>query len=107
MIICFWGHTLCPGSEQKSYLSSRAADEPGTRNSPGMKNAAIDALCDDVTAARSRKDLVTAIRALDRALLAHHLIIPIGHRTKDCRAYFHKLDRNLDLKAFQTSPCGG
>ncbi|MEB3702979.1 ABC transporter substrate-binding protein [Candidatus Bealeia paramacronuclearis] len=92
MIISFWGHTLSPGSEQKYYWSSLAADAPGTRNYPGIKSPAIDALCDDVTAARSRKDLITAIRALDRSLLAHHLIIPIGHRSKDYIAYWNKLE---------------
>lgn len=92
MIISFWGHTMSPGSEQKYYWSSRAADEPGTRNYPGIKNPAIDALCDDVTAATTREDLITAVRALDRAVLAHHLIVPIGHRISDYIAYWNQLE---------------
>jgi microcin C transport system substrate-binding protein len=91
MIIHFWGHTLSPGNEQSFYWSARAADEPGTRNYPGVKSPAIDSLCNAITAAKEREDLVAAVRALDRVLLWGHYIIPLGHRTKDCAAYWHTI----------------
>lgn len=91
MILHFWGHTLSPGNEQSFYWSSKAADEPGTRNYPGVKSAAVDALCKAITQARTREDLVTAVRALDRVLLWGHYVIPGGHRTKDYIAYWTKI----------------
>lgn len=92
MIFHFWGHTLSPGNEQFLYWSAKAADEPGTRNYPGVKSPVVDALCRKITAARTREDLVAATRALDRVLLAGHYVIPLGHRTKDYIAYWGKID---------------
>jgi microcin C transport system substrate-binding protein len=92
MIMHFWGHTLSPGNEQSFYWSAKAADEPGTRNYPGVKSPVVDFLCKKITAARERKDLVVAIRALDRVLLWGHYVIPLGHRTKDYIAYWDKID---------------
>lgn len=91
MIIHFWGHTLSPGNEQSFYWSSKAADEPGTRNYPGVKSPVVDALCQKITAATTREDLVAAVRALDRVLLSGHYIVPLGHRTKDYIAYWDNI----------------
>lgn len=92
MILHFWGHTLSPGNEQSFYWSSKAADEPGTRNYPGIKSPVVDALCQKITAATEREDLVAAVRALDRVLLWGHYVIPLGHRTKDYIAYWSKIE---------------
>lgn len=92
MILHFWGHTLSPGNEQTFYWSSKAADEPGTRNYPGVKSPVVDVLCQKITAAKEREDLVAAVRALDRVLLWGHYVIPGGHRTKDYIAYWNKID---------------
>lgn len=92
MILHFWGHTLSPGNEQNFYWSSKAADEPGTRNYPGVKSPVVDALCQKITAAKEREELVAAVRALDRVLLWGHYVIPGGHRTKDYIAYWNKID---------------
>jgi len=91
MIFHFWGHTLSPGNEQSFYWSSKAADEPGTRNYPGVKSPVVDALCKAITKARTREDLVAAVRALDRVLLWGYYVIPLGHRTKDYAAYWNKI----------------
>ncbi len=87
-IVHFWGHSLSPGNEQSFYWSSKAADEPGTRNYPGIKSPVIDALCNNLTCVTEREDLVATIRALDRTLLWGHYVIPFGHRTKDYVAYW-------------------
>jgi microcin C transport system substrate-binding protein len=92
MIFHFWGHTLSPGNEQSFYWSSKAADEPGTRNYPGIKSPVVDALCHKITAARTREDLVAAVRALDRVLLWGHYVVPLGHRTKDYIAYWDHIE---------------
>lgn len=92
MILHFWGHTMSPGQEQTFYWSSEAADKPGTRNYPGIKSPAIDFFCNAITNAQEREDLVAAVRALDRTLLWGHYVIPLGHRTKDCVAYWNNVD---------------
>lgn len=92
MITHMWGHSLSPGNEQSFYWSSKAADEPGTRNYPGIKSPVVDTLCNMISNAKEREELVTAVRALDRVLLWGHYVIPLGHRTKDYVAYWNKVD---------------
>ncbi|EJW11197.1 ABC transporter, periplasmic substrate-binding protein [Rhodovulum sp. PH10] len=71
-----WGESLSPGNEQRGYWGSAAADQPGSRNLIGIKDAAIDALIERVIYATSRAELVAATRALDRVLLAHDFVVP-------------------------------
>jgi len=92
MIIHMWGHSLSPGNEQSFYWSSKAADEPGTRNYPGVKSPVVDSLCKTIVNAKEREELVASVRALDRVLLWGHYVIPLGHRTKDYVAYWTKID---------------
>ena len=44
MIQNCWDQSLSPGNEQTFYWGSAAADQPGTRNYMGIKNAAVDAM---------------------------------------------------------------
>lgn len=92
MIVNMWGHSLSPGNEQSFYWSSKAADEPGTRNYPGIKSPVVDSLCNAITNAKEREDLVAAVRALDRVLLWGHYVLPMGHRTKDYVAYWERIE---------------
>ncbi len=71
-----WGESLSPGNEQRGFWGSQAADQPGSRNLIGIKDAAIDALIDRVIFAKSREDLVAATKALDRVLLWNHFVVP-------------------------------
>src|SRR5262249_44454716 len=68
-----------PGNEQTFYFGSASADIPGTRNYMGVKSTAIDALCAAIIAARSRDDLVAAVRALDRVLMSGVYVVPLYH----------------------------
>jgi microcin C transport system substrate-binding protein len=70
-----WGETLSPGSEQRGYWGSAAADQPGSENVIGIKNPAVDAIIEKVILATSRNDLVAAIKALDRVLLWNHYVV--------------------------------
>ncbi len=90
-LIHFWGHSMSPGSEQSFYWSSKAADEPGTRNYPGIKNPVVDKLCKAVENASTREELAAATKALDRVLLWGHYVLPLGHRTKDCVACWKRV----------------
>ncbi len=71
-----WPESLSPGNDQRGYWGSRAADQPGSRNVIGIRNAAVDALIDRLVFAQSRPELVAAARALDRVLLWHHFVVP-------------------------------
>lgn len=72
----------------ESLYSSRAADRPGTRNYPGTKSTAIDALVAAAGRAQSREELVTALRALDRVLRARLDWIPTYYLANHRAAYW-------------------
>ena len=71
-----WGESLSPGNEQREYWGSQSADIPGSNNTIGIKNAAIDALIDKVIFAVDRASLVAATHALDRVLLWNFYVVP-------------------------------
>jgi microcin C transport system substrate-binding protein len=76
VIVGSWGQSLSPGNEQRGYWGSQAADQPGSRNLIGIKNAAVDALIERVIFAKSREELVAITKALDRVLLWNHYVVP-------------------------------
>jgi len=76
MIIDGWAQSLSPGNEQREFWGSQAADAPGSRNTVGIKNPAVDALIDQVIFAKDREGLVAATRALDRVLLWNFYVVP-------------------------------
>jgi microcin C transport system substrate-binding protein len=71
-----WGQSLSPGNEQREFWGSDAADRPGSRNTAGIKDAAVDVLIDKVIFAKDRAELVAATKALDRVLLHRNYIVP-------------------------------
>jgi microcin C transport system substrate-binding protein len=71
-----WGQSLSPGNEQRDFFGSEAADRPGSRNLPGIKNPAVDALINRIIFAKDRAELVAACKALDRVLLWNCYIVP-------------------------------
>jgi microcin C transport system substrate-binding protein len=76
MFVNVFGQSLSPGNEQRWYWHSEAADMPGARNYCGIRNKAIDALTGLVISAPTRETLITRCKALDRALLWGHYVIP-------------------------------
>jgi microcin C transport system substrate-binding protein len=93
MIVATFAQSESPGNEQRLYWSSEAAGVPGTRNYCGIRNKAIDQLVDLVISAPDRKALVDRCRALDRALLWGHYVIPQWHTNTFRVAYWDKLQR--------------
>ncbi len=65
-----------PGIELRNLYSSVAADSPNSNNLGGIKNKAIDVLIETVASAKSRPELETATRALDRVLRSGHYWVP-------------------------------
>jgi microcin C transport system substrate-binding protein len=76
IIVDLWPESLSPGNEQREYWGSQAADQPGSKNTIGIKNPAVDALIDHVIFAKDRTTLVAATRALDRVLLWNFYVVP-------------------------------
>jgi microcin C transport system substrate-binding protein len=76
MIVHGWAQSLSPGNEQREFWGSAAADQRGSQNVIGIKSPAIDKLIDLIIAAPDRESLVMRTRALDRALLWGHYVIP-------------------------------
>lgn len=76
IIVDSWGQSLSPGNEQRGFWGAKAADEPGSQNSVGIKNPAVDALIERVIFAKDRAELVAATKALDRVLLWNFYVVP-------------------------------
>ena len=73
-----------PGDNLRSYFTSRSAATKGSQNFAGIANPVIDALVEQIVAASTRPELITACRALDRVFRAGRYWIPhwhtFGHR---------------------------
>ena len=93
MVVGGFGQSLSPGNEQREFWSTAAAGQEGSRNIIGIKSKAVDAIIEKLIAAPSRKDLVTACKALDRVLQWGHYMIPNWHAPYDRIAYWDKFAR--------------
>jgi len=76
VIIDQWAQSLSPGNEQREFWGSQTADQPGSRNTIGIRNPAVDALIEQVIFAKDRPNLEAATRALDRVLLWNFYVVP-------------------------------
>jgi peptide/nickel transport system substrate-binding protein len=88
-----WDQSLSPGNEQSFYFGSQAADIPGTRNYMGAKEPAIDALIAVLLEARERAVFVSAVRALDRALMSGFYAIPVINVREQWIARWNRIER--------------
>ena len=84
---------LTPGVEIKSYWGSDAAAMDGSFNLSGIKDPVIDALIDKVVEAKSRAELVTAARAIDRVLRAGHYWVPQWYKPVHTVAFWDEFSR--------------
>ncbi|MEZ5899306.1 MAG: extracellular solute-binding protein [Hyphomicrobiaceae bacterium] len=84
---------LTPGVELRGYWGSRSATMDGSQNLSGIADPVIDALIDKVTAAKSREELVTATRAIDRVLRSSHYWVPHWYKPVHNVAYWDKYSR--------------
>jgi peptide/nickel transport system substrate-binding protein len=93
MIHSRWDQSLSPGNEQWFYWGSEAADHQGTRNYMGAKDPAIDALIAAVLEAREHPAFVSAVRALDRALMSGFYAIPLFNAGEQWIARWNRIER--------------
>ncbi len=77
-----------PGDSLRSYFTSRAARTKGSQNLAGIADPAVDALIDIIIAAKTREELVTACRALDRVFRAGRYWIPHWYKASHWIAYW-------------------
>jgi microcin C transport system substrate-binding protein len=83
-----WINSLSPGNEQAFFWSTASADQPGSRNYPGVRDPVIDDLVRAVSEAPTREDLIATTHALDRVLMSGHYIIPFYYLGVDDIAYW-------------------
>jgi len=85
--------SLTPGIELRGMFSSKTANLPGSNNIAGIANPAIDALIEKIEQAKSRKELNTAVKALDRSLRALHIWVPQWYNPYHNIAYLDVFSR--------------
>jgi len=77
-----------PGDSLRTYFTSQAAATKGSQNLAGIAEPAVDRLVDIIIAAKTREDLVTACRALDRVIRAGRYWIPHWYKASYWIAYW-------------------
>ena len=92
MINAIWRVSLSPGNEQQFYWGSEIGKKDGSRNYAGVDSPVVDELIEKLISAKTRKELTTAIHALDRVLLWGHYVIPLYHSNTDRIAYWDFLE---------------
>lgn len=88
-----WDQSLSPGNEQSFYWGSQAADIPGTRNYMGARDPAIDVLIAALLEAHERPPFISAVRALDRALMSGFYAIPLFNVQEQWIARWNRIER--------------
>jgi len=97
-----WAETLHPGNEQADYWGSAAVKREGSKNYAGIADPAVDALIEKITYAQKRADLIPAVHALDRVLLAHDYVIPLFYGNTARIAYSSQLAHPAELPHYST-----
>lgn len=95
-----WGESINPGNEQAEYWGSDAAKRDGSQNYSGISDPAIDALIKKVIFAGDRDELLAATRALDRVLLAKHIIVPSYSSRTSRLAYWNSITHPAELPEY-------
>jgi peptide/nickel transport system substrate-binding protein len=88
-----WDQSLSPGNEQSFYWGSQAADTLGTRNYMGAKDPTIDAMIAALLEARDHTGFVSAVRALDRALMSGFYAIAVLNAGDQWIARWNRIER--------------
>ena len=88
-----YGLRLTPGVEVKSFWGSQSAAIDGSFNLAGISDPVIDALVDKMIEAKSREELLTATRAIDRVLRAGHYWVPHWYKASHNIAHWDRFSR--------------
>lgn len=82
------GFSSTPGDSLRNYFTSQAAATRGSQNLAGISDPAVDALVDIIIAARTRPELTTACKALDRVIRAGRYWVPQWYLASHRIAYW-------------------
>ncbi len=82
--------TLPSAGDLKATYGSATADEPGGNNLRGVKSRAVDALIQAIADAKTRDELRTACRALDRVVMWSFWQIPELYLNKERVSYWNR-----------------
>jgi peptide/nickel transport system substrate-binding protein len=104
MIPYRWDQSLSPGNEQSFYWGSASASVDGTRNYMGARSKAIDAMIAQLLVARDRETFVSAVRALDRALISEFYVVPLFHLPDQWVARWTRVDHPKNTSLFGFLP---
>jgi microcin C transport system substrate-binding protein len=77
-----------PGDSLRTYFTAQAASIKGSQNHAGIADPVVDALVDIIIAAKTRAELTTACRALDRVIRAGRYWIPHWYKASHWIAYW-------------------
>ena len=89
-----------PGESLRGFFTAQAAATKGTQNLSGIADLAIDALVEKIVEAKSRSELTTACRALDRVLRAGCYWVPHWYKPTHWLAYWDVFARPAEKPRF-------
>ncbi len=92
--------SLTPGIELRGIFGGETADVKGSNNLTGLNNPAVDALIEKIEQAKNRKDLNTAVSALDRTLRALHIWVPQWYKAEHNLAYLDIFEHPENLPPY-------
>jgi peptide/nickel transport system substrate-binding protein len=84
-------NSLSPGYEQYLYWGRDGVTVPGTRNIAGVDNPAVEAMIETLLSTADPATFRTAVRALDRALMAGRHVIPLWFADRSRLAHDRRL----------------
>jgi microcin C transport system substrate-binding protein len=82
-----------PGDSLRTYFTSQAAAIKGSLNHAGIADPVVDALVDIIIAAKTRDELTTACKALDRVIRAGRYWIPHWYKASHWVAFWDVFGR--------------
>ena len=77
-----------PGDSLRNYFTAQAAAAKGSHNLAGIADPVVDTLVDTIIAAKTRPELVTACKALDRVVRAGRYWVPQWYKASHWIAYW-------------------
>ncbi len=92
------GGSLTPGSELQQTFGSKSVDD--VFNLMGLQSEAVDRLIPMIEGAKSREELTTAVRALDRVLRAYRFWVPQWYKNKHTVAYYDMYEHPENLPPY-------
>lgn len=93
IVIQRFSFSATPGESLRTFFSAQSAAIKGSQNLAGIADPVIDALIEQVIAAKDRASLTFACRALDRVIRSGRYWIPHWYKGNHWLAYWDMYDR--------------